>query len=48
VDEKRKLAGAAMDWLFDDRTDCYSVQTTMLIRDYLKLIEGAHSVATSR
>jgi hypothetical protein len=44
VDEKRKLAGAAMDWLFDDRTDCYSVQTTMLIRDYLKLIEGAHSV----
>jgi len=37
-----------MDWLFDDRTDCYSVQTTMLIRDYLKLIEGAHSVATSR
>jgi hypothetical protein len=33
-----------MDWLFDDRTDCYSVQTTMLIRDYLNLVEGAHSV----
>jgi hypothetical protein len=33
-----------MDWLFDDRTDCYSVQTTMMIRDYLKLVGGAHSV----
>ena len=33
-----------MDWLFDDRTDCFSVQTTMPIRDYLKLVEGVHSL----
>ena len=33
-----------MDWLFDDRTDCFSVQTTMPIRDYLELVQGAHSM----
>jgi hypothetical protein len=43
-DAKLELAGAAMDWLFDDRTDCFSVQTTMPIRAYLKLVEGAHSM----
>jgi hypothetical protein len=32
-----------MDWLFDDRTDCYSVQTTMVIKNYLKLVDAAHS-----
>jgi hypothetical protein len=32
-----------MDWLFDDRTDSWSVITTMPVKDYLALIEGAHS-----
>jgi hypothetical protein len=34
--------GSLMDWLVDDRTDCYSVQTTMVIKDYLNLVEEAH------
>ena len=33
-----------MDWLCDDRTDCYSVLTTMRIRDYLQLVKTAHSI----
>src|SRR5215831_16959101 len=36
-----------MDWLFDDRTDCYSVLTTMRIRDYLHLVKNAHSIRGS-
>jgi hypothetical protein len=32
-----------MDWLVDDRTDCFSVQTTMMIKDYLQLVGAAHS-----
>lgn len=31
-----------MDWLFDRRTSCWSVQTTMTIGSYLDLIEAAH------
>jgi hypothetical protein len=31
-----------MDWLFDARTKCWSVQTTMLVREYVTLIEEAH------
>ena len=31
-----------MDWLFDRRTSCWSVQTTMKIGDYLDLIAAAH------
>src|SRR5271165_6471035 len=32
-----------MDWLVDDRTECFSVQTTMTIKDYLQLVGSAHS-----
>lgn len=32
-----------MNWLFDNRTDCYSVLTTMRVSDYVTLIESAHS-----
>lgn len=32
-----------MDWLFDHRTDCWSVQTTMTIGEYVDLIEQAHA-----
>lgn len=31
-----------MDWLFDQRTKCWSVQTTMRIGDYVDLIREAH------
>jgi hypothetical protein len=31
-----------MDWLFDDRTSCWSVQTSIEIKDYINLIETAH------
>jgi hypothetical protein len=31
-----------MDWLFDARTECYSVQTTITIKDYLELVRPAH------
>tara|TARA_R110002051_G_scaffold8952_3_gene36327 strand:- start:1248 stop:2408 length:1161 start_codon:yes stop_codon:yes gene_type:complete len=31
-----------MDWIFDDRTDCWSVLTTLSVRDYLNLVERAH------
>ena len=32
-----------MDWLRDERTECYSVQTTMSVGDYLDLVKPAHS-----
>lgn len=32
-----------MDWLFDHRTNCWSVQTTMKIGEYVDLIEQAHA-----
>jgi hypothetical protein len=31
-----------MDWLFDQRTRCWSLLTTMSIRDYLELVAEAH------
>ena len=31
-----------MDWLFDARTSCWSLQTTMSVRSYLKLVDRAH------
>jgi len=31
-----------MDWLFDARTSCWSLQTTMTVRSYLKLVDRAH------
>ena len=30
------------DWLFDERTKCWSVQTSMLIGDYIDLVHEAH------
>lgn len=32
-----------MDWLTDNRTDCFSVQTTMSVGNYLDLVRPAHS-----
>lgn len=32
-----------MDWLYDDRTDCWSVLTTLKIRDYIDLVKTAHA-----
>lgn len=31
-----------MNWLFDDRTKCWSVQTTMFVHEYLDLVREAH------
>jgi hypothetical protein len=31
-----------VDWLFDARTDCWSLQTTMSVQSYLKLVNEAH------
>jgi len=31
-----------MDWLFDERTSCWSVQTSIQIKDYIDLVETAH------
>lgn len=31
-----------MDWLFDRRTKCWSVQTTMKVKDYVELVREAH------
>lgn len=31
-----------MDWLFDQRTQCWSVQTTMKVKDYVELVREAH------
>jgi hypothetical protein len=32
-----------MDWLYDDRTDCWSFLTTVTVREYLKLVRKAHA-----
>ncbi|WP_210241523.1 hypothetical protein [Mesorhizobium sp. B2-5-4] len=32
-----------MDWLYDARTDCYSVQTTLSVGEYLDLVKDAYS-----
>ena len=32
-----------MNWLHDERTDCFSVQTTMSVGEYLELVKPAHS-----
>lgn len=32
-----------MDWLFDRRTDCFSVQTSIEIGEYLDMVKSAHS-----
>lgn len=32
----------ASSWLYDERTRCWSVQTSMSIRDYLELVREAH------
>jgi hypothetical protein len=34
--------GDGVDWLFDARTNCWSLQTTMPVRSYLKLVDEAH------
>ena len=31
-----------MDWLFDERTNCWSVQTSIQIKDYIDLVDTAH------
>jgi hypothetical protein len=31
-----------MDWLFDHRTDCWSLQTTLSMGDYIELVSEAH------
>jgi len=31
-----------MDWILDDRTDCWSVMTNLSVRDYLELVKEAH------
>ncbi|CAN5466369.1 hypothetical protein BH09ACT4_BH09ACT4_03420 [soil metagenome] len=32
----------AEDWLFDERTGCWSIQTSMTISDYIDLVRTAH------
>lgn len=32
-----------MDWLYDDRTQCWSVLTTMSVFDYISLVDVAHA-----
>lgn len=32
-----------MDWLYDDRTDCWSVLTPLKVRAYLDLVKTAHA-----
>lgn len=32
-----------MDWLYDDRTQCWSVLTTLSVSDYISLVEDAHA-----
>lgn len=32
-----------MDWILDRRTDCWSVLTTMKVRDYIALVSDAHA-----
>ncbi len=36
------IATARFNWLFDRRTGCWSVQTTLAIRSYIELVRGAH------
>jgi hypothetical protein len=31
-----------VDWLFDERTNCWSVQTSIQIKDYIDLVDTAH------
>lgn len=31
-----------MDWLFDKRTECFSVQTTLKVGEYLRLVDEAY------
>lgn len=31
-----------IDWLFDERTKCWSVQTSMTVSDYIELVSSAH------
>jgi len=33
---------ATMDWLFDERTKCWSIQTSMTVADYITLVHDAH------
>jgi hypothetical protein len=33
-----------IDWIYDSRTECYSVLTTMCVGDYLHLVEIAHTM----
>lgn len=32
-----------MDWLYDDRTDCWSVLTTIKVKSYIELVRTAHA-----
>jgi hypothetical protein len=32
-----------MDWLYDDRTDCWSVLTAIPVKEYLDLMRNAHA-----
>jgi hypothetical protein len=32
-----------MDWLYDERTDCWSVLTSMKVKDYIELVKTAHA-----
>jgi hypothetical protein len=32
-----------MDWLYDDRTDCWSVLTSIPVKEYLDLVRNAHA-----
>ena len=36
-----------MDWLYDSRTECWSVQTTMSIKKYLEMVTAAHKARGS-
>ena len=32
-----------MDWMLDERTNCWSVQTNINIRDHVELVDAAHT-----
>lgn len=34
----------SVDWLYDERTECFSVLTTLTAREYLALVRRAHSL----
>ncbi|MDQ2626167.1 MAG: hypothetical protein M3Y90_04105 [Actinomycetota bacterium] len=40
-------ASQQLDWLYDQRTKCWSVMTTMSIEDYLRFVEAAHEARGS-